>query len=147
MLGTAAAFWSYVHADNDAEGGRILDLAARVRGAYRLFTAEDLDLFVDRKDVLWGDAWRDRIDEAIAGTTFFIPIVTPSYFQSEECRRELLQFTSEATRLGLEQLLMPIYWAPVTALDRRDAPTHDEAVAIIANTQLGRLPRRPASRR
>jgi hypothetical protein len=130
--GGAAGFWSYVHEDNDAEGGRIRDPAKRVSAAYRLLTAEDLDLFVDHEDITWGDEWSARIDEAIAGTTFFIPIVTPSYFKSTECRRELLKFAAEATRLGLEKLLMPIYWVSVAELERDGDSAPDEAIAIVA---------------
>src|SRR5215216_2598125 len=135
MAGEPAGFWSYVHADDDAEGGRILSLASRLAAAYRLLTAEDLQLFRDRDDVRWGDEWRSRIDQAIAGTTFFLPILTPSYFTSQECRRELLKFTAEAKRLGLEQLIMPIYWAPIPELDRLGEDAADEAIALVARYQ------------
>jgi hypothetical protein len=88
----AAGFWSYVHRDDEAAGRRITRLATLLREAYGLATGADLELFVDRESLAWGDAWRERIDVAIAGTTFFIPILTPRYFESSECRHELLKF-------------------------------------------------------
>jgi hypothetical protein len=135
VAGEAAGFWSYVHQDDQDEGGRILGLAARLSAAYRLLTGGTLDLFVDRDDVRWGDEWSKRINEAIAGTTFFLPIITPSDFESQECRRELLKFAAEAQRLGVEQLLMPVYWAPVPELDQAGVSALDEAIALVAQYQ------------
>jgi len=66
------------------------------------------------------------------GTTFFIPIITPSYFRSDACRKELFKFTREATRLGLEQLLMPVYWVTVPELENDPASSADEAILLIA---------------
>src|SRR5690349_7182667 len=106
----AGAFWSYVHADDEAERGRIVNLGADLASAYGLLTGGDLDLFLDRDALHWGDDWRQRISDAIAATTFFIPIVTPRYFNSPECRRELIEFDREARRLGAGALLLPILY-------------------------------------
>jgi methyl-accepting chemotaxis protein len=127
-----AGFWSYVHADNEAEGGRITALAKRLMAEYALSTAAPLSLFVDRNDLRWGDAWRERIDAAVAGTTFFIPILTPRYFRSQECRRELLTFWAQAQRSNVDQLLLPIYYATVPELE--SDPT-DEAMALVKARQ------------
>jgi hypothetical protein len=40
-------FWSYVHADDQAEGGRISRLARDLAGQFEMFTGESLDLFLD----------------------------------------------------------------------------------------------------
>jgi predicted secreted protein len=132
VAGEAVGFWSYVREDDAGDGGRIVDLAHDVGAQYRIQTAEKLDLFVDRDSIEWGEAWKARIDSAIAGTTFFIPILTPSYFESPECRRELLKFAREARLLGLAELLMPIYWVRVSALDDSPETSSDEAVRLVA---------------
>ncbi|HEY6234916.1 MAG TPA: TIR domain-containing protein, partial [Candidatus Elarobacter sp.] len=85
--------------------------------------------------IAWGAEWRLRINEAITGTTFFIPVITPSYFRSQSCRDELLKFAREAKRLGLEQLLMPVYWVSVPELNDDSEYRTDEAVALIARFQ------------
>lgn len=128
----AAGFWSYVHADDDAEDGRIAHLASLIVHQFGLLTGGELEMFVDR-DLAWGDEWKRRIDEAIAGTTFFIPIVTPRYFASEECRRELVRFTSTAASLGLEQLLLPVHYVDVPVL-AEESPD-DDAVRRIKAVQ------------
>jgi hypothetical protein len=132
VAGEAVGFWSYVHADDEDDHGRILALAEDLESAYRLQTGERLNLFVDRDDVEWGAAWKERIDNAIAGTTFFIPIITPSYFKSPECRRELLKFTREAEALGLTELLTSVYWVRVPTLQDAPEASHDEAIRLVA---------------
>lgn len=130
--GKAVGFWSYVQEDDIGDQGRILALADDLRGQYRLLTGEPLHLFIDRESIDWGEAWKERIDTAIAGTTFFIPILTPSYFRSPECRRELLKFAREAERLGLTELLMSIYWVQVPQLEDAPEASQDEAIRLVA---------------
>lgn len=132
MAGEPVGFLSYVHADDEDDHGRILAFAKDLESAYRLQTGERLSLFVDREDVEWGAAWKERIDNAIAGTTFFIPIITPSYFKSPECRRELLKFAREAEALGLTELLASVYWIRVPALQDAPEASQDEAVRLVA---------------
>jgi hypothetical protein len=55
MVGVVAAFWSYTHVDNAADGSRILRLAERIKDEFALLTGEDLELFVDHESLKWGD--------------------------------------------------------------------------------------------
>jgi TIR domain len=96
MADQAAGFLSYVQTDDEDDNGRISALADDLRAQYRMQTGEKFELFVDRESIQWGEAWEHRIENAIAGTTFFIPVITPSYFQSRACRKELLKFVREA---------------------------------------------------
>src|SRR6266542_3174846 len=133
-LGDAASFWSYTHQDNELDSGRIVRLADKLRAEFALLTGAELRLFVDRDGIEWGDAWRSRVDEALVATTFFIPIITPRYFERSECRRELLAFMGHARSLGLEELLLPILYVRVPALTSEQPPT-DEAIAAVSATQ------------
>lgn len=128
-----AGFWSYTHRDDELDGGRVRRLADRIRDEYELITGEELSLFVDREALSWGDEWRVRIDEALEGTAFFIPVVTPRYFQSTECRKELIRFAGHAKSLGVEELLLPILYITVQELAGEDP--NDAAVALVAKTQ------------
>lgn len=128
-MAEAAGFWSYVHADDEQDGQRITLLASLLRAEYELLTGESLEIFVDVA-LDWGDDWRSRIEEALAVTTFFIPIVTPRFFHSEECRRELVRYMSAAKSQGLEELVLPILYIEVPGL--RDPVVADEAMALIA---------------
>jgi TIR domain len=125
----AGAFWSYVHDDDDAEGGRIVELGRDLGSQYGLITGGKLELFLDVDVLKWGDEWREEIEQAINAATFFVPIITPRYFSSEECRRELILFAREMARLGVPALLLPILYVPVADLDVGE-PT-DEAMKLV----------------
>lgn len=104
-------FWSYVHLDDDAEGGRIAGLARDVKRQYELLTGESLTLFLDRDALKWGDDWRAEIGASLSHVAFFVPVLTPRYFMSVECRRELQFFARRATDLGVKELVLPILYA------------------------------------
>jgi hypothetical protein len=96
-----------------------------------MLTGDDLEIFVDRAGIKWGDEWRARIEAALQQTTFFIPVVTPRFLKSEECRRELISFSGAARSLGVEDLLMPLLYVPVDI----DEDSPDEVIRLIARTQ------------
>lgn len=126
-------FWSYVHDDDEVDGGLIVRLAHLLEGEYSMITGRRLRIFVDRRDIAWGDEWRRRIDEALTGT-FFIPIITPRYFQSDECRAELVKFAGNAQSLGVTELLLPLLYVEVDDLNE---DSDDELKALVARTHYG----------
>jgi hypothetical protein len=130
-VSSAAGFWSYTHKDDEAEQGRIRRFAAELSAEYSLLTGDDIEIFVDR-NIQWGEQWRARIESALANATFFLPIITPRFFKSVECRRELLTFHSQSTSLGVKEYLLPIYYVSVPDLDENNS---DEAIAVVARTQ------------
>lgn len=130
---TRVGFWSYVHADDSAESGRIRQLANDLREQYALLTGEPIEIFVDQDALAWGDDWRERIDASLASILFFIPVITPRYFLSSECRRELQEFARGAERLGVRELVLPLVYVDVPAL--REEPPIDEAVILVKTYQ------------
>jgi hypothetical protein len=132
-MAEVAGFWSYARADDEAEGGRITRLARRVQTEYALITGEEIDVFLDRDDLEWGVEWKRRIDAALLGTAFFIPVLTPRYFSRPECRRELLTFVGHAASLGVNELLLPLLYVDVPDLS---PDSDDEAIALIARMQI-----------
>jgi hypothetical protein len=126
-------FWSYVHADDDAEGGRITRLARDLTDQYELLTGESISLFLDRDSLEWGDDWEGKIDASLGSLAFFIPVLTPRYFLSPQCRRELNSFIRSADRLGLTELLMPILYAEVPGLAADSHP--DDLMALVRRFQ------------
>lgn len=125
----ARGFWSYVHKDDEAESGRVAQLARDVVAQYEMITAESIDLFLDRDQLQWGDDWKKSVDGSLASTAFFIPVLTPRYFQSVECRRELNYFLRRAETLGLTDLVMPILYIDFKGM-HEDPPT-DDAIALV----------------
>jgi hypothetical protein len=129
----AKAFLSYAHADNDRENGRILRLADHIRSEFELLTGSTIEIFTDSAEILWGQDFRRRLDEALQETTFFIPVLTPTYFMREECRKEMNRFVASAAALGLDELLLSLRYIPVPDL-REDSV--DDLKAVSAQMQF-----------
>lgn len=132
-MATSQGFWSYVHADDEAESSRISRLARDVAGQFEMLTGERLELFLDKDAIKWGDEWKDKIDSSLASVAFFIPVLTPRYFMSPECRRELQFFARRATSLGLTELVLPLLYLDVSGL--HDERPQDELLALIKTFQ------------
>jgi hypothetical protein len=122
-------FWSYVHDDDDAEGGRIVQLAQDVKKQYELITGESVEIFLDRTSIAWGDNWRDKVDSSLTSILFFVAVITPRYFLRPECRRELQTFARRAEALGVKELILPLHYVDVPAI--REDPPADELVALV----------------
>lgn len=129
---TYDSFWSYAHDDDSRSYGRVSKLAGAITDEFALTTGTELELFLDRKSIRWGDAWRSRIDEAVGEAPFFLAVITPSYLKSIECRRELIAFSRSAKSRGLDRLLLPILYIDVPGLEEDSS---DEVKALVARTQ------------
>lgn len=126
-------FWAYVHKDDKAEQGRISRLAKDVVAQYEMLTGETIELFLDKDALEWGDKWRDKIDDTLASVAFFIPVITPRYFMSPECRRELHYFARKADNLGIRELVLPLHYVDVSALN--DEIVQDDLIALVQDFQ------------
>ena len=127
----ARAFLSYAHEDDDRESGRILHLAALIANEFESLTGTKIDVFTDA-EIKWGEDFRDKLNEALQRTTFFIPVLTPTYFLRDECRKEMTQFVASANELGLKELLLSIRYIKVA--DMQEGST-DELKDVAARMQ------------
>jgi hypothetical protein len=126
------AFCSYVHKDNENFGTAVEHLVEDIRALHEAETGRTLQIFFDRTDIGWGQDFRNAISDSVENATFFIPIITARYFQSEYCRDELLSFYGKCRSLGVTELILPIILAGGSQL-RRDSD--DELVRIVARIQ------------
>ena len=104
------AFLSYAHIDDEWHGGAISELRRKLSMAVRVITGQEFPIFQDREDISWGQQWRETLTVALREVRFLIPIITPNFFQSEECRKELEQFISHEELTGRNDLILPIYY-------------------------------------
>ncbi|MEU2434536.1 toll/interleukin-1 receptor domain-containing protein [Streptomyces sp. NPDC007861] len=128
-----AGFWSYTHRDDQLDEGRIRRLAEAIAHAFEITTGDELHVFVDSNSIAWGEQWRARLDSALTSTTFLIPIVTPKFLKSQECRREIITFSGHAASLGLDDLILPIHYVNVPQLTEENSS--DEVVQLISRRQ------------
>lgn len=125
--------WSYVHADDLADGERISKLARDVGDQFEMLTGETIEIFLDKDALQWGDEWRERIDDALSSIAFFVAVLSPRYFKRPECRRELNFFARRATDLGVKELVLPLLYVDVPGI--HDDDVVDELVALVRTFQ------------
>ncbi|MDN4640397.1 DUF4143 domain-containing protein [Agreia sp. PsM10] len=113
----ASMFLSYVHADDQRSGGRIVTFARDLVETYDYLYGHTIQLFVDRDDITWGQQWSNRLRTETEATTFLLSIVTPRYLTSAACRDELLNFAAAADEAQEPKLLLPLQWIDISETD------------------------------
>jgi parallel beta-helix repeat protein len=133
MSRNPVAFMSYVHAD-DAYG-RLTELREHLSQEARIQIGQEFEIFQDRNAILWGQNWKQRIEESLDEVTFLIPIITPSFFNSPHCRDELQGFLEREEELNRNDLILPIYYVTTPLLDNEAERATDELAQVIATRQ------------
>src|SRR5271169_6393432 len=128
-------FMSYVRFDDEHENGRLTEFCKRLSGEVQVQTGEKFHIFQDRNDIAWGQQWKRRLDESIDAVTFLIPIITPGFFKSPACRAELERFIDREKRLGLSDLILPVYYVNCQILNNEKKSEADPLAKVIAGRQ------------
>ena len=129
------AFLSYTRFDDEYHGGAISAFRDELSRAVRAMTAKPLDIFQDVDGIGLGENWRKRLNTALGEARFFIPILTPSFFQSEACRSELQTFLQFEKESGRDDLILPIYWLRCPVLEEAGLRASDPLAEIINDRQ------------
>jgi cobaltochelatase CobT len=125
------AFLSYVRSDDEHDDGRITAFRKRLEGEVRMQTGDDFAIFQDRNDIAWGHNWEERIKQSLSDVTFLIPVITPSFFRSYACRSEFLTFAHRENTLGVNRLILPLYYVSSDQLATGYKTGTDEVADIL----------------
>lgn len=98
-------------------------------------SGEEFPIFMDRKDIEWGQDWGEEIEKAIDAVIFFIPIITPSFFNSANCREELEQFLEHEKKLGRRKRIFPVYYIDCQQINNKKEQEKDKLALEIAKHQ------------
>jgi F-box protein 11 len=109
-MGEPIAFLSYTRFDDAHEEGKITQFCERLSAEVKFLTGREFPIFRDNKDIKWGQSWRSRIEQGLDAAVFLIPILTPSYFQSQACLEEYELFKKREEQLGRHDLILPVYY-------------------------------------
>jgi formylglycine-generating enzyme required for sulfatase activity len=113
------AFLSYTRLDDEAHDGAITALRQRLELRVRAVTGDrGFTIFQDVDAIKFGQHWPSRLDEALAGARFLIPVLSPLFFRSEPCRDELGKFLELERRAGRRDLILPVYLVTAPVLER-----------------------------
>jgi TIR domain/WD domain, G-beta repeat len=122
-------FFSYSREDDEAFKGTLSalrdgiqrELSAQLGRSKRTFR-----LWQDQEAIAPGRLWESEIKTAVEQAVFFIPIVTPRAVNSNYCHFEFEAFLARERALGRTDLVFPILYITVPALENeaqwRDHP-------------------------
>jgi formylglycine-generating enzyme required for sulfatase activity len=129
------ALMSYTRDDDQRSGAYLTTFRKKLSDEVSGYIGQPFHIFQDIEDIKWGQQFEQRIEDALATITFFLPILTPSFFRSEFCRYELERFLQREAALGRNDLVLPVYYIRVPALQDPARRGHDSLAQTIAARQ------------
>ena len=123
-----AAFLSYARHDNTDK--HLSQLRTLLQQEMQSITGEvDFRIFQDVEDIGWGQQWQRMINNSIDCSSLLVPIISPMFFKRAACRDELQRFLKRESKLGRNDLILPIYFIEV---DNLTSTNEDDLVATIS---------------
>ncbi|RZT18362.1 response regulator receiver domain-containing protein [Mycobacterium sp. BK558] len=133
---TFAAFLSYTRPDDEFFGGGITALRKLLELGVQVVTGDrSFEIFQDVDGIELGEDWKQKLSDTIAGSRFFMPVLTPLYFTSVPCRNELERFRQHESELRRDDLILPIYFITAPVLERPELLHADPLAMLIAGRQ------------
>jgi hypothetical protein len=131
-------FFSYSREDDEGSKGALSKLRKRIWNELRAQlgrTRADFRLWQDTAAIPEGRLWEEEIQSAIEQSVFFIPIITPTALRSVHCKREFDLFLSREAELGRNDLIFPLLYIRVPALEAEDQWRQNPVLKIIGSRQ------------
>jgi hypothetical protein len=131
-------FFSYAREDDAGSAGRLSRLREHIQEELRGQlgrSKKDFRLWQDKAAIAHGRLWEKEINAAIAESVFFIPIVTPTSLRSHHCKFEFDSFLAREAALGRSDLIFPILYIRVPALEDEAQWRGDPVLNLIGSRQ------------
>jgi len=133
MNTSPAVFFSYTRADDKREGGKLSQTRKALEEELCVLSGDDWTVFQDIEHIEIGEQWKKRLAEGVSGSTFFLPILTPTYLKRPVCRDELTQFLDRERELGRDDLVFSVLYVDTPLLNDKHLRESDQlAVALTA---------------
>ena len=101
-LSNIKIFWSYAKLD-DKTPHKLTALREAFKISLDQTVGSETQIIVDIDNLKWGDDWYETLDKLVEHSCLFLPIMSPSYFNSKMCMRELNWAISR------KKLIIPLY--------------------------------------
>src|ERR1700686_4874007 len=127
-------FFSYSREDDKDSQGALSALRSRVQAELRGQlgrSSNTFRLWQDKEAIPSGTLWETEIKNAVAQSAFFIPIITPTVVASRYCQFELESFLAREAALLRNDLIFPILYIDVPALDDPVCRKSDPILSVI----------------
>lgn len=126
---------SYAHFDDEHDNGQLSKLRERLSGEVRMQTGYDFRIFQDRNDIEWGDNWEKRINQALDAATLLLVIITPNFFGSSYCKKEVASFHAREEALHRCDLILPVYYVSAAVFENPDKRKRHAQARLLASRQ------------
>jgi hypothetical protein len=127
-------FFSYSRDDDDDSKGALSALRDRIQRELRGQlgrTRAEFRLWQDTVAIAHGTLWEEQIKAAIGQSVFFLPIITPTAVKSHHCKTEFELFLAREVEVGRNDLIFPILYVRVPALENEDQRRQNDVLKII----------------
>jgi hypothetical protein len=131
-------FFSYSRQDDEDSEGALSALRLRIQRelAQQLGRSKtDFRLWQDQEAIAPGTLWEAQITAAVEQSVFFIPIVTPRAVISPHCKFEFETFLAREQQLGRSNLVFPLLYIRVPALESEGLWRADPVLSIVGMRQ------------
>jgi hypothetical protein len=131
-------FFSYSREDDEASRGMLSALRDAIQGELSGQLGRSkatFRLWQDQAAIAPGQLWESQIKTAIEQAVFFIPIVTPRAVNSHHCKFEFEAFLARERALGRADLVFPLLYIRVSALENEALWRNDLVLSIIGERQ------------
>ncbi len=108
-----SVFWSYSRTADDYDKNEITSLRNRLHKAIEVLHGSRINLMIDSLNVRHGQNLETRIHHLISTSCCMVPILSPTYFQSDWCHKEYLWFREQERLIGRSDLILPILYIDV----------------------------------
>jgi hypothetical protein len=71
-------------------------------------------VFFDTNDIIPGDLFSQKLVAELKATDVFMPLISPSWFESEWCKKEFWTFYKEKQLIGKTPQIIPVLWVTTT---------------------------------
>ena len=137
-LAELVGFFSYSRDDDQGSRGALSALRDAIQNelsAQLGRSQSDFHIWQDKAAIPLGTQWEKEIAQGIGQAAFFVPIVTPRALRSQHCAFEFQSFLAREAELGRDDLVFPILYIPVPALEDEKIWRADPVLKIIGTRQ------------
>jgi F-box protein 11 len=136
MPGEPAAFMSYASFNDVHDNGQLTAFRKQLAAEVQVQTGHEFVIFQDRTDIAWGQNSRARIEETLDVVRLLVPVITPGFFRSAACRREVSRFLERERQLGRQDLILPVYYVSAQEIDDPSIGDLDEIARVLKSRQF-----------
>lgn len=137
-LSEIVGFFSYSREDDLGSRGALSALRDAIQSelsAQLGRSQTDFRIWQDKAAISLGTLWEKEIAQGINQSVFFIPIITPRALRSHHCAFEFESFLAREAELGRDDLVFPILYIPVPALEDEKIWRQDPILKIVGTRQ------------